>query len=135
MTRLLGVAVLAVLCLISPAAWAQSAIYKGMHVIETYYAFLGEADHFNSNGEQLTAPWQIIRQDRANYHRFGIRDSGDEWDSFFDNANNRARMESMLANGRISRQAANAVVNNLVWVRVDLLGSGNRVTAVQVEVE
>lgn len=134
MKRLLVVAALAAICFASPAA-AQSSITKGMRVIETYYAFLSSNDHYNSNGARLMAPWQIIRQDRANFHRFGTGDDDDEWDSFFSSAANRNRMESMLANGVISKSAARDIVNNEVWVRVDILGKGSRATAVQVEVQ
>lgn len=134
MARFWGVAALMALGMASPAV-AQSSITGGMQVIETYYAYLSEYDHYNSNGARLTEPWQIIRQDRANFHRFGIRDDGDDWDSFFASATNRARMESMLAHGHISPHAAWTVVNSDAFIRVDLLGSGNVVRAVQVDVQ
>jgi hypothetical protein len=51
--------------------------------VDSYVAFLSEADHFNSSGERLRTAAAIIRQDRANFHRFGRRDQGDESDSFF----------------------------------------------------
>lgn len=104
-------------------------------LLEEYFAFLGPSDHFNSNGQRLTLPWQIIRQDRANYHRFGIRDVGDQWDSFFASAENRARMETMLANGTISPFAAQQVVNGNVWIRVQVYGFGNVGQFVHVLVE
>lgn len=137
MKRLLVAAGLLAFSVVSPAL-AQSSITgggSGFAIIETYYAFLSADDHYNSKGVRLTAPWQIIRQDRANYHRFGVRDNGDEWDSFFGSATNRARMESMLQNGWISQSASRAIVNGEVWIRVDLLGKGSRATAVQVEVQ
>ncbi len=136
MKRIWVAAGLLVGLMVSPVL-GQGAIVRGGggQVIETYTAYLGHADHFNSRGTRLTQPWQIIRQDRANYHRFGRGDPGDDWDSFFGNANNRERMESMLANGWISQQAAWDVVNREVWIRVELIGNGNRATAVRVEVQ
>ncbi len=65
-------------------------------LLDEYVAYLGEDDHYNSRGKRLTEPWQIIRQDRANFHRFGIRDRGDQGDSFFSSMQNRARMERMI---------------------------------------
>ncbi len=96
----------------APAAKAQ--------MLDSYTAYLGADDHYNSNGQRLTQPWQIIRQDRANFHRFGIRDRGDQGDSFFASAANRARMERMIQNGHIERSAANAIVNGQVWIHVEI---------------
>lgn len=87
-------------------------------LLEEYVAFLGDDDHYNSRGVRLTEPWQIIRQDRANFHRFGIRDRGDESDRFFASADNRARMERMILNGYIERRAGRRIVNERVWIRV-----------------
>lgn len=89
-------------------------------VLESYVAFLGPNDHFNSRGARLTEPWQIIRQDRANFHRFGIRDRGDQADRFFASIANRGRMERMILNGYIEPNAAWRIVNDNVWIRVDV---------------
>jgi len=51
---------------------------KAQEMVESYVAFLSEADHFNSNGERLRSAAAIIRQDRANFHRFGRRDPDDQ---------------------------------------------------------
>jgi hypothetical protein len=74
-------------------------------LIDEYNAYIGEDDLYNSNGERLMEPWQIIRQDRANFHKFGIRQPGDEGDSFFDSASNRAAAERMIRNGTMTREA------------------------------
>src|ERR1700748_1595566 len=44
-------------------------------LIESYTALLSEADHFNSGGQRLPSATAIIRQDRANYYRYGVRDT------------------------------------------------------------
>ena len=89
-------------------------------LLDSYRAFLGPSDHFNSRGARLSQPWQIIRQDRANYHKFGVRDPGDGYDSFFGSVANRNRMEQMILHGTIDPGAARRIVNNNVWVRVDI---------------
>jgi len=63
--------------------------------VESYVAFLSEADQFNSSGERLRTAAAIIRQDRAHFHRFGRRDQGDERDSFFADAANREALEQI----------------------------------------
>jgi len=106
----------------------------GGQLLESYTAFLGWGDHYNSNGQRLTEPWQIIRQDRANYHRYGTGDPQDQWDSFFGDFNNRARAEEMLRNGYISPQARSAIVNGPVMIRVEIWGQGNTGTSIRVDV-
>jgi hypothetical protein len=69
-------------------------------LVGSYVALLSEADHFNSNGQRLTSAAAIIRQDRANFHRYGVRDRGDETDTFFADEGNRAALEQMLERGR-----------------------------------
>lgn len=93
---------------------------KAGELIESYVAQLSSADHFNSNGERLTTVAAIIRQDRANFHRFGIRDSLDESDDFFEDKDNRALMEKFISRGRISKEARNAIVNGTPVIRVDI---------------
>ena len=44
-----------------------------------YYAYLSEKDRYNSNGDRLKSVADILRQDRANYHK-GRRDRADEDD-------------------------------------------------------
>lgn len=90
-----------------------------------YTAFLGDSDHYNSRGQRLTSSWQIVRQDRANFHRFGVRDPGDEDDPFFASVDARARMERMLA---IDPQAERRIVGENVLIRVEVYDDVVRVT-------
>jgi len=106
----------------------------GTYLLESYTAFLGWGDHYNSNGLRLTEPWQIIRQDRANYHRYGTGDPQDQWDSFFADYNNRAQAEQMLRNGYITPQARSAIVNGPVMIRVEIWGQGSTGTEIRVDV-
>jgi hypothetical protein len=93
--------------------------------IDSYAAYIGENDLYNSQGVRLTQPWQIIRQDRANFYRFGLRDPGDQGDSFFASARNRDIMERMLRDGRISSQAARDVVIGNATILVQIYGAGS----------
>lgn len=99
-----------------------------------YTAYIGEDDLYNSNGARLREPWQILRQDRANYHRFGIRQRGDEGDPFFSSADNRAAMEQMVMRGSITREARRLLVQGGATVYVDIYGRGGRGTSVEVTV-
>ncbi|MBW8301315.1 MAG: hypothetical protein K0M60_17095 [Hydrogenophaga sp.] len=88
--------------------------------IESYCATLGESDHFASDGYPLKDAAAIIRQDRANFHAFGIRDESDENDSTFSSKSNRARLEQMLKNGSMDRSTRNAIVNGTPDVCIDV---------------
>jgi hypothetical protein len=96
--------------------------------IEFYAARLSARDHYNSSGQRLLSPAAIIRQDRANFYVFGLRDPEDEPDSFFSNKGNRARLEQMLENGRTTREAYDRIVNGTPLIRVDVDSSGITVT-------
>jgi hypothetical protein len=98
---------------VSPAAAAND-------YLESYCARLGTEDHFNSNGQRLDNVAAIIRQDRANFHAFGVRDSEDEPDGFFGSKANRARLEAMLRDGRASKAVRNAIVNGTPVICVDI---------------
>jgi hypothetical protein len=89
-------------------------------LIESYDALLSQADHFNSQGQRLTSPAAIIRQDRANFYRFGIRDPEDESDTFFADEGNRAVLEQMLERGRADPGVISRIVNGTPLVRVDV---------------
>ena len=91
--------------------------------VESYVAFLSEADHFNSSGERLRTAAAIIRQDRANFHSFGRRDQGDESDSFFADAANREALEQMLEHGHASPGVISRIVNGTALIRVDIFRS------------
>jgi len=117
-------------------AAAQSSLGWGAVnvVIEEYEAYIGSADLRNSDGVRLTQAWQVLRQDRANYHRYGVRDRGDQGDSFFGSVENRAIMERLVRDGRIAPSAARAVVGGGVWVTVRVIGRGSVGHSVEVTV-
>ncbi|HTP77647.1 MAG TPA: hypothetical protein VMJ73_11785 [Rhizomicrobium sp.] len=92
-------------------------------LIESYNAFLSRADHYNSYGTRLTSAAAIIRQDRANFHKFNLQDEGDENDNYFDNVNNRALLERLLNEGTSDPGVLRTIVNREVSIHVDVYRS------------
>ncbi|GGD25982.1 hypothetical protein [Sinisalibacter lacisalsi] len=99
-----------------------------------YSAYIGWEDLHNSKGARLTAPWQVVRQDRANYHRFGISQPGDDWDPFFASMENRAAMERMIMNGTIEPSAAQILMQGGATVFVRIYGQGGVGNSIRVTV-
>jgi|WetSurMetagenome_2_1015567.scaffolds.fasta_scaffold422631_2 hypothetical protein len=89
-------------------------------LIESYVARLSASDHFNSNGERLTSPAMIIRQDRANFYKFGRRDPEDENDSFFRDLHSREILQKLLERGTTSKEVYRSIVNGQPLVRVNV---------------
>ncbi|OLP44713.1 hypothetical protein [Rhizobium oryziradicis] len=102
----------------------SAGIAKSDEVIDGYSAYIGQDDLYNSKGDRLTQPWQVIRQDRANYHKFGIRQDGDEDDSYFASEANRAKAEAMLAQGEISRADGKRILRGDTTIHVMIYGRG-----------
>lgn len=103
-------------------------------LIAEYSAFVGSQDLSNSSGARLTQPWQVIRQDRANVHRFGITQPGDDWDPVFGDFNARGQLEGLLSRGFISGEASDAILRGNVRIRVRVFGQGTAPERVEVEV-
>lgn len=105
---------------LAAACLALATPAGAQQLVESYNARLSSADHFNSNGERLTSPAAIIRQDRANFHKFGIRDPEDEGDSYFSDKGNRAALERLLERGHTAPAARRAIVNGTPMVHIEL---------------
>ncbi len=102
-------------------AFMSTFAQAGDDSIESYTAKLGEKDHFNSNGERLKTAAAILRQDRANFHEFGIIDAEDEEtgdNAFFGKKANRAKLEVMLKRGTIAKETEKAILNGTPVVHV-----------------
>lgn len=111
------------------------ALSHADELIETYTAVLSERDHYNSSGERLKEAAAIIRQDRANFHKYGKRDNGDESDKFFASARNREILERFLKRGRSTAAALNAIIHGtpVVTVRIYVTDSGENYINVSVQ--
>lgn len=112
----------------SPATSPRARIAgdAGPREIGRYRAWIGDADMVNSQGQPLTKAWQILRQDRANFHKYGVSQPGDEGDRFFASERNRAIMESMVRSGSIDRPAELRLLMGNVAVEVRILGEGDQ---------
>lgn len=102
------------------AAFAVFANNALAQPIDTYKARLSKQDHYNSSGEELISAATIIRQDRANFYVFGKIDPEDEYDNFFKDKANRARLEKMLSRGSISDSDAESIMKGTPLIRIDI---------------
>ena len=99
---------------VAQPAFAQSAPIDG------YCAQISDNDKYASDGFHLTDAGSILRQDRANYHRFGVADADDYGDNTFDSVSARERIPSMLDNGYIEPYIAREIVRGYPYVCVDI---------------
>lgn len=103
-------------------------------VICSYVARLSARDHRASDGYALRDVAAIIRQDRANFHKFRIRDEEDEADSFFSSVKNRENLEGMLRRRKLSAGVAAAVINGNPLVQVEVVQTDDGFTYIRLEV-
>ncbi|MEX1663357.1 hypothetical protein AB4874_17245 [Thioclava sp. 15-R06ZXC-3] len=127
-TGLRHLARLAVVLSLSPSTAAIA-----QQVVDSYVAVIGPQDRFNSSGAALTQPGQILAQDRANFHRFGIRQDGDTADRTFLTTEKRARIPALLGSGSVDPAVARAILGGQdAPVLVEVLGSAGRATGLRV---
>ena len=111
-------------CLMPVAAIAESLIVE-------YYATLTPSDTYNSRGAPLNDVCAIVRQDRANVHKFGNPD-GDRPDDFFTSPDRRAMITGKCVYDR-SHHTVERIRNQVIgFVLVRVYGSGEVVTRVQI---
>ena len=98
---------------------ASPALGQGV-LLGEYTARIGPQDRVNSNGDRLDTVAAILRQDRANYHRFDQADAEDEGDPVFTTPYERGRFERLIARGVLTRDARRAILAGtpLVHVRI-----------------
>jgi hypothetical protein len=100
-------------------------------VLAEYTARIGPQDHVTSQGVRLDTAAAVLRQDRANYHRFDNADPEDEGDDVFDDAHERARFERLLSRGIARPQTLRAIVNATPLVRVTVYATRADVELIQ----
>jgi hypothetical protein len=122
------------LLLLLPLIIVGAGVSYSQNLIESYTTLLSEQDHFSSRGERLQNAAAIIRQDRANYHKFGRRDPGDQHDAFFASATNREALEDLINAGTSEPSAIGSIVNGTPMVRVSIFRSPGGRDFVNVEV-
>lgn len=104
-------------------AFGSASPAEAQKLIESYVAHLSARDHRASDGYKLSSVAEILRQDRANFHKFGKRDADDESDTFFRTASGRDAMEHLVKVGDIPRDVERAILRGTPHVVVSLYES------------
>jgi hypothetical protein len=115
-----------VLTALAAATTASADQYLG-----SYQARISAQDHHASDGYKLDTAAQMVRQDRANWHKFGYGDAEDQNDPWFASTDARARLERMLGkNGAMSGAVRKAIANGEPVVQVDVYRNSVVVTVI-----
>ena len=88
-----------------------------------YFARISARDHYNKRGNKLTKVADILQQDRANFYKYGIRDSEDTPDNYFFKKENRFKIRRMLQNGYISGDTAYQILHGTPLIKVEIKGN------------
>ncbi len=116
LTRRVLMAAIGAVLVAASASTASADTYLG-----SYVARLSPHDHEASDGYPLDNAAQVVRQDRANYHKFGWIDAEDTGDSWFASANARARLQSMLERrGAMDARTRRAIMNVTPLIEVEV---------------
>jgi len=101
-------------------------------MLGSYVARISDRDHQASDGYALDNAAQMVRQDRANWHKFHRRDSDDQGDSWFRSDGSRADLQRMLERGgAMSSATRRAIVNGEPLIEVDVYPDSVRVSIVE----
>jgi hypothetical protein len=106
------------ICLALTAAFATPALAQAP--IDSYCTQISDHDKVASDGYPLSDAGSILRQDRANFHRFGTPDADDYADATFDSAKAREQIPAMLDGGEIEFGLDREIVNGYPYVCVDI---------------
>ena len=81
--------------------------------------------------DRLDTAAQMVRQDRANWHKFGRGDAEDQDDPWFASTSSRAKFEQMLNKGSaMSQGTRRAIVNGEPVVEVQVFRQSVRVRVI-----
>jgi hypothetical protein len=101
-------------------------------MLGSYVARISDRDHQASDGYALDNAAQMVRQDRANWHKFHRRDSDDESDGWFRTNDQRADLQRMLERGgAMSSSTKRAIVNGEPLIQVDVYENSVRVSILE----
>ena len=103
-------------------------------VIAEYLTWLGPQDLVNSRGVRLDSFGAVLAQDRANYHRFGIRQDLDTGDPIFGDRAMRSALPRLYEAGR---RVEAYIIDDVMsgrghYVYIQVMGIGGRITHVDV---
>ena len=94
-------------------------------LVTSYQARISTQDLLSSSGMTLPSVAAIVRQDRANYHRFNLRDADDGGDPYFGDAANRAALEVLVQKGSAPPNALALLRSGRVRIRVEVWRGSN----------
>jgi len=99
---------------------AQAGDDSGMFddPIGVYQTMISPQDTVSSSGNRLRSVGAILRQDRANMHRFGRSDAGDGHENVFLSSASRALIPGWLNNGYVDASTAAAIRSGRAYVTV-----------------
>ncbi|RWL75860.1 MAG: hypothetical protein EOR68_30965 [Mesorhizobium sp.] len=101
-------------------------------MLGSYVARISDRDHRASDGYPLSSAAQMVRQDRANWHKFHRRDGDDQGDAWFRSDGSRADLQRMLERGgAMSSATRRAIVNGEPLIEVDVYSDSVRVSIVE----
>ena len=83
-----------------------------------YDARLSPQDHVNSRGVHLESVADILRQDRANFHKLHKKDPEDTSANFFNTEAHRNQIETMVAHHPLPEDTVNAILKGTPLVHV-----------------
>lgn len=110
---------------------AAGGIAHADQLLGSYVARISDKDHHASDGYPLDTAAQMVRQDRANWHKFGRGDAEDEDDVWFGSTAARVRLEKMLGrSGAMSAATRRAIVNGEPVVEVTVYRNSVKVRVI-----
>ena len=121
--------VLAIVCGGLLAAWACIGTASADQFLGSYTARISPQDHHASDGYALDTAAQMVRQDRANWHKFGRGDAEDQDDPWFTSQSARARLERMAGAG-MDGATRNAIAKGTPVIQVDVYRNSVRITII-----
>ena len=89
-------------------------------IVDEYCTRISKHDKVASDGYRLTDAGSILRQDRANFHKFGTADDEDQSDNTFASTTARARIPAMLDNGQSYPNALHRIVTGTPFICVEI---------------
>jgi len=100
-------------------ALSQSPILAIEAYAEGYCTRISDEDKVASDGYKLKDAASIIRQDRANVHKFGKADPGDQVDAIFVDPKAREKIAAMIERGKMEADVAQEIVGGTPVICVD----------------
>ncbi|MCA0012413.1 hypothetical protein LB561_17190 [Mesorhizobium sp. B292B1B] len=111
------------------ASLVGQGVAQADEMLGSYVARISDRDHQASDGYALGSAAQMVRQDRANWHKFHRRDRDDESDPWFRTNDGRADLQRMLElSGAMSSSTRRAIVNGEPLIQVDVYENSVRVS-------